>query len=414
MDHALAFVGVTGTNGKTTTTSLIASIVAAAGQVAARVTTLGSWVGERQVSDTTETEAFTRCLELARDSGVRTFCVETTSKALAEGFARHYPVDVAVFTNFSRDHLDYHGSAEQYLAAKAQLFMALQEGGTAVLNAASEACTLIDEVTPKARARSWFSVHPTSTPTSLAATRVEVDRGGTLVTLAPSPLADALGGALRLSLLGEPFAEDALAAALAAHALGYSAQAIRQGLESFGGVPGRFQRVCGAPLVVVDYAHTPDALDKSLRLSRRLAGTGWVWVVFGCGGERDPGKRPEMGRIAGELADRVILTNDNPRSEDPGCILQEIALGCLAASAREEAPASLGRISEQQPTVFCRVPDRDEAIATAIRALTSERDVVLIAGKGHETLQWIGAEARPSCDVQLALRALDARDREQP
>lgn len=407
MDRELAFVEVTGTNGKTTTTSLIANIVACAGEVDARVTTLGSWVAGECLAETTDTDAFTRCLSRAQERGARTLCVETTSKALAEGFAQHYPANVAVLTSFSRDHLDYHGSPEQYLAAKAQLFMTLRDGGTAVFDADCEAAALLEEVTPRSRRRAWFSLRAGCSRADLIAARLVTERSGTRVELAPTPLGVALGGELRLRLLGEPFVADALAAALAAHALGYSPAAIRAGLESFAGVPGRFQRVCEAPLVVVDYAHTPDALEQSLRLARTLAPAGRVFVVFGCGGERDRGKRPLMGRVAAELADWVVLTNDNPRSEDPTCILQEIADGCRAAGAREEAAVALGRMSELEPRAFFRIPSRGEAIGAALPALADE-DVVLIAGKGHEQVQWIGSEAHPCSDVALAVRALEA------
>lgn len=385
-------IAVTGTNGKTTTASMVDAIVAASGEPSARVTTLGSWVCGQQLSDSVDLEAFTRALERGAEVGVRTLALETTSKALAEGFAQRFPATVAIFTNLSRDHFDYHRSAEEYLAAKAQLFMTLSAGGTAVLNACDPSSALLDEIIPDGVERLAYAARPRAAECAdwsveLAAARIDVTASGTVVELEPTRLGLALDGSVRLRVVGEVYAEDALAAALATSALGYAPEAIREGLASFAGVPGRFEVVGAEPLIVVDYAHTPDALRNTLAQARALAGNGRVLLVFGCGGERDRGKRPEMGRIAAEGADHVVVTSDNPRGEDPLAIIAAIVEG--ARAARAEA----GVIVEE--------PDRRAAIERAI-AEAGREDVVVIAGRGHERLQWIGAESVVFSDAEVA------------
>jgi UDP-N-acetylmuramoyl-L-alanyl-D-glutamate--2,6-diaminopimelate ligase len=392
--------GVTGTNGKTTTTTMLEAIAARAGEPCGRVTTLGSWVRGEQVSDDTSEASMARTLEAAGQRGVRTMVMETTSLALLEGFADALPATVGVFTSFSRDHLDYHGTPEEYLAAKAQLFMKLLPGGAAVLNAADPASALLEEVCPPGVRRLGYAGRPVdpscaAIPLSLVAERVDVDRRGTRVTLAPSPLAEALGGALALGVVGHVHAENALAAAVAADALGYPPDAIREALAAFAGVTGRFQvvdRGAPGPLVVVDYAHTPDALERTLTLARELVGAGGqVFCVFGCGGDRDRGKRPEMGRVAGRLADVVVVTTDNPRSEAPESIADMILSGIPGgAEGRNARPL--------------RILDRARAIRRAI-SLARAEDIVVVAGKGHEKTQVFRDRVLPFDDVEVARSA---------
>jgi len=391
---SLRTVAVTGTNGKTTTTSMIEAIVAAAGEHHARMTTLGAWVDGEALSLPDPDDAFRAFADRAAARGVRTLAVEATSQALALGFARAWPVEVGVFTNLSRDHLDAHGDLENYLAAKAQLFLNLPATGAAVFNLADPASALLDEVTPPGVRRLGYAARPRA-PGALAAgevleaSEVRVSVRGTEIDLAPSPLADALGGSLRLPVIGRVHAENALAAAAAAHALGHQASAIRAGLEAFSGVPGRFQIVHQAPLVVVDFAHTPDALERALRLARELAGPGRVTVIFGCGGARDAGKRPEMGRAAGALADRVLITSDNPRHERPDAIARAIAEGARGAPAAVEIEL-----------------DRALAIERGI-SLAAGYDVVVISGKGHEQSQIVGDRAIPFDDAEVAAAVCD-------
>lgn len=411
---SFATAAVTGTNGKTTTTSMIEAIVAASGEPTARVTTLGAWVNGEPVAEGATLEAFSRAISLGAKAGIRTLALETTSRALAEGFAQRWPAQVATFTNLSRDHLDYHGDPEHYLAAKAQLFMLLPPDGCAVLNACDPASALLDEVTPKsvrrlayAAARGRIAAECRALPLALVASRVELDRAGSRVHLEPSALADALGGELSLSVVGEHNVDNALAAALAAHALGYPASAVAGGLASFPGVRGRFERVHADPFVVVDYAHTPDALGRTLELARRLCGGGRVVCVFGCGGGSDPGKRAEMGRVAADWSDEVIVTSDNPRDEDPAVIARAVVEGAVAE--REGGPKPDRSTVSSESRVMTEL-DRRLAIARAIGiARRGCGDIVVIAGKGHETTQWIGDQSFPFDDAEVARAACRER-----
>jgi UDP-N-acetylmuramoyl-L-alanyl-D-glutamate--2,6-diaminopimelate ligase len=381
--HArLRTVGVTGTNGKTTTTSMVAAIVAAAGEPAARITTLGAWVDAERVVGTDLVDEFLVAVERAVVRGVRTVAVEMTSKALAGGVARKWRPDVAVVTNVTRDHLDLHGTPEAYLAAKAQLVIALAPGGTAVLNGDDPAVALLAELVPPGVAVRRFSQRDPSS--ALVAERIDVSPSGTRIALG-GELAHELEGAIELGVVGGVHAQNAMAAALAAHALGYPGDAIRRGLAAFVGVPGRFEVVARDPLVIVDYAHTPDGLAGTLATARALAPR--VICVFGCGGNRDRGKRPEMGAIADRDADVVVLTTDNPRHEDPEAIAAEIRAGVAAPRAR-----------------WIVELDRARAIERAI-AMAGPTDLVVIAGKGHEQVQEIAGAALPFSDAEVARRA---------
>jgi UDP-N-acetylmuramoyl-L-alanyl-D-glutamate--2,6-diaminopimelate ligase len=387
-------VCVTGTNGKTTTTAMVAAIAAAAGATPALVTTVGAWVGDEPVADEVSIEAYEATLRRAADRGADLFAVEVTSQALAAGFAPPWPVDVGVFTNLTHDHLDVHKTMEGYLAAKARLFLALRPGATAVLNAADEASALLDEVTAPGVGRRWYTARPVDAacagrPLALASAAVRPRPGATDIDLAPSPLAAALGGALAVPFCGTPFAENALAAACAAAALGLAPAAIARGLASMRPVAGRFEVMAERPLVVVDYAHTPDALGRALRTARQLvAGEGGrVACVFGCGGGRDAEKRPIMGRVAAELADLVVVTSDNPRHEDPAAIAAAVEAGAAACAADVR-----------------RELDRAEAIASAVR-WARPADLVLVAGKGHERRQEVRGRALPFDDGEVARAA---------
>ena len=393
---ALRTVAVTGTNGKTTTTSMLATIAAAAGEVPASVTTLGMRVGGRQMADDKTFDSFLRTAAEAVRTGARPFAIEVTSRALASGFAKKWPAEIAVLTNLSRDHLDRHGTPEAYLAAKAQLFLALPPGGAAILNGNDPASALVAELLDPSIRRLFFrgplatgrrdDGAPLGGVNDLVANEVTVSRQGTRLSLAHGDLARALDHRLDLRVIGHVHAENALAAALAAHALGIAPGAIAAGLASFAGVDGRFQIVAEHPLVVVDFAHTPDALRAVLRTCRSIAGPGEVICVFGCGGDRDTGKRAPMGAVADDLADRIFVTNDNPRSEDP----MAIAAAICANMARS-----------QSRTVQL---DRGTAIAEAI-ASAGPADVVLIAGRGHEREQIVGAAAIPFSDAEAAAEA---------
>lgn len=387
--HAqLTTAAVTGTNGKTTTVSMIAAIAAASGRPAAKLTTVGAEVAGRAVRAGGGPSEFLATVERAVAAGVSCLALEVTSKALAGGLARRWPARCAVFTNLTRDHLDMHGSPEAYLAAKAQLFVHLSPQGTAVLNADDPASALIDEVTQPAAQRLWFG---SAARADLVCRRFEVSRAGTVVHLGGGELAAALSGALELSVIGDVHGKNAMAAALACHALGYAPETIRRGLRDFAGVPGRFEVVAREPFVVIDYAHSPDGLRTTLATARVLLGrSGRLICVFGCGGERDRGKRPLMGETADRLAHQVILTSDNPRRESPEAIADSVQAG-----SRRRAR-------------WMRQLDRPRAVVEAIH-LASPEDVVVIAGKGHESVQEVMAQRIHMSDRELALSALGTR-----
>jgi len=377
----LTTLAVTGTNGKTTTTRMLGAIARAAGHRPVVVTTVGVMVdGEERGMLPTAMSAFREFVDSAEAEGGDLLCLEVTSRALAGGFAKRWPPTHAALTSFSRDHLDRHGSLEAYLAAKAQLFLALPTGAVAALPIESEATELLLQVLPEGTTPRTFGLQPGA---DLRGTIAGVDRKGTRLSLEGLLELD-----VHLPMHGEPFALDAMAAATLAHAQGLATEAIRSGLEGFGGVPGRFEIIGDTPLVAVDFAHTPDALEATLGTARALAGEGAVWLVFGCGGERDQGKRPQMGALASELADQVVLTTDNSRGEDAAAIAAAVEGG------------RTGRAGWRS------IADRADAIAHALDC-AADRDVVLVAGKGHEAEQIVeGAVSRPFDDREVVRRIL--------
>jgi UDP-N-acetylmuramoyl-L-alanyl-D-glutamate--2,6-diaminopimelate ligase len=415
-ERALRVVGVTGTNGKTTTTWMMESIVRAAGLTPGVIGTTGVRLANERRPTTLTTPESLELFGLLREMvgrGVRVVAIEVSSHALVQRRAFGVGCEVAVFTNLSHDHLDYHGTMERYLDAKLMLFDG-RNGHTpehpfAVVNAD-------DPVAPQviaAAARGGLGVlrygfdlsgRAPAMPLDVSVEGVSPEREGLSLQLwveVPKPLRpDARraraseGGeiALRLPLLGRHNAANAAAAFTAALALRIPGDAIVRGLESMPAVPGRLERVDeGQPfLTVVDYAHTPDALARALTACREH-GHGRVLTVFGCGGDRDRTKRPIMGRVAAEGSDRAWVTNDNPRGEGPAAIAADITAG---------APA--GRLTIEL--------DRRAAISAAVAA-ARPGDVVLIAGKGHETTQTIADTVLPFDDrvvAREALRALEA------
>jgi UDP-N-acetylmuramoyl-L-alanyl-D-glutamate--2,6-diaminopimelate ligase len=318
------------------------------------------------------------------ERGGRHAAVELTSEALAQGFARAWPCRVGVFTNLTHDHLDAHGSAEHYLASKAQLFVALPPGGVAVLNAADPVFALLSEVIP-AGVTTLSSRGPVPEGADVVATAVDVSWSGTRIACS------GLVRELSVRAIGEVYAENALAALLGAVAAGVPQALAAAALAAAAPPPGRFQVVHERPYVVVDYAHSPDALARTVQTARKLAhqAKGALFVTFGAGGQRDQAKRAPMGEAA-RSANHVVLTSDNPRDEDPAAIVEAIAMGLRGhASLRIEL-------------------DRRRAITTVIAA-AAEEDVVLIAGKGHETEQQLGAATNRFSDVEVAKEALATR-----
>lgn len=387
--------GVTGTNGKTSSTHLIAAVLRAAGKRVVCQSTLGYFLDtEPVVVERTET-GFFAAMKRASEAGCSHAAIEVTSKALRRGYARKWRFDLGVFTNLTRDHLAEHGSWEDYLASKAQLFVTLGSGRTAVLNAHDEASLLLDRVIPPDVHRRWYGAHHRGrrlAPADLAAREITPAATGTTVDLEPSAWAELLGGTLELPLVGEVFAENALAVCCAALAAGVEPQHVTAGLRGCPPLPGRFEVVARDPTVVLDYAHTPDALARLCDTARRLAGAGRVIVVFGAGGGYDPAKRGPMGEAVGARVDLAIVTNDNPRHEDPSTIARAVESGCRRA----------GRATVRL------VYDRREAIQAALQAAAA-RDIVVVAGRGHDQGMSFKTGTVPYSDLETVQELLGGR-----
>ncbi len=375
----LDLVGVTGTNGKSTTAQLVHSILGAAGVGAALLGTLSYLLpdGAEVAAERTTPEATELAPLFARTvaAGGRAVVMEASSHALAQHRLDGLGFRVAVWTNLTRDHLDFHGDMERYFAAKRRLFdERLAADGRRVL-AAGDPWAARLAATPRTGDLSWGLISG-----DVRAEAVEADLEGTRFRLV-LPGAEA---PVRLALLGEHNLANALAAAAAAHALELPVAAIRAGLEAARSLPGRLERVAveASFPVFVDYAHTPEGLRTVLTSLRRLTDRRLL-VVFGAGGDRDPGKRGPMGAAVGELADLAIVTSDNPRSEDPAAIAAAVAAGVRSAGA--------------VPLVEL---DRRRAIALAL-AEADDRCLVLVAGKGHEAVQTIGDRVLPFSDHEV-------------
>jgi UDP-N-acetylmuramoyl-L-alanyl-D-glutamate--2,6-diaminopimelate ligase len=383
-DRELIVAGVTGTNGKSTVATLIAAVLEAAGRRAGFIGTLGyrlggeAFPGERT---TPEASDLFRTLRAMRQRGARAVAMEVSSHALEQGRVAGLGFDVAVFTNLTRDHLEYHGSMARYFAAKRRLFALLKPAGRAAVN--------LDDAWGRRLAAELPGALTYGEEGEVRAEEVELTTAGIRARVATPAGRFALASPLR----GRFNLENLLAATAAAVALELPLAAAEAAFARQGPVTGRLEPVDrGQPFAAyVDYAHTDAALAAALRSARELA-AGRVILVFGCGGERDPGKRPLMGRVAGELADLPIATSDNPRREDPLVILAAVEAG-LAASGN---PA------------YRVVPDRRAAIREAVAA-ARPGDVVLVAGKGHEAVQVVGEEKLPFSDRDELARALEGR-----
>jgi UDP-N-acetylmuramoyl-L-alanyl-D-glutamate--2,6-diaminopimelate ligase len=403
----LTLVGVTGTNGKTSVTYLLESILAAAGRRVGVVGTVETrWPGERKRSLNTTPDGLElqRILRSMRTAGVDATLMEVSSHGLALGRVDGCRFTVAAFTNLTQDHLDFHGDMDRYGDAKLLLFREhLAKNGTAVLNLDDEGVPPFEAAARDAGARVIGVSRHADRGAQIALLETEITLAGTRARLAlPS-------GPLEVAcpLLGDFNLENLLVAAGCAVALGVAPRALADGLAACPQVPGRVERVAaeveGAPTILVDYAHTPDAVEKLLRTLRPLSRARLV-TVFGCGGDRDRKKRPLMAEAVARHSDRVIATSDNPRTEDPLAILRdvEVGLGKLARVTSEALDAT--------PSSFTTIPDRRTAIELAI-ALAKPADTVVIAGKGHEDYQIVGRERLPFDDRAEARRALRRRQR---
>ena len=385
----MTLVGVTGTNGKTTTTHLIRAALAARGERTGLVGTVGYQFEDEATAaahTTPEAPDLERLFRSWRSRGATAVVMEVSSHALAQDRTYRVAFDVGVFTNLTQDHLDFHGDMESYRAAKAKLFRAASRGDD---TKKMTTVTNLDDSEGR-----WIRAHADGSTlgygidavAEVTATDVGLDPEGTRLRIrypnGSVPVALRLRGAFNVS--------NVLAAFAAAYAAGTPPETIATGLASVGAVPGRLEPVdAGQPFqVLVDYAHTPDALERALEAVRAFAPKR-LHCLFGCGGDRDRGKRPLMGAVAARLADRVTVTSDNPRSEDPAAIIREILAGVSGA-----------------PNVTSIV-DRAEAIASAVAAC-EPGDALLIAGKGHETYQILGDRTIAFDDREAARRALRA------
>ena len=376
--RAIDVLGVTGTNGKTTTTRMIAAIVETSGRPCGVIGTVGAHFRDRSwtlAQTTPQPPELHGLLAQMRELGAWAVAMEVSSHALALDRVEDVHFRVAALTNITRDHLDFHQTIEAYAAAKHRLFHMTQ---AAVLNIDDEhGARWLPEVRRKVPTLS-YSLRGDA---DLVAQNIEPDASGSSFEVDNT--------AMRVHLPGLFNVQNALAAIGVAITLGIDLDTCARGLDTLVRVAGRMEHVSGGDIdVVVDYSHTPDSLENAL-VALRETTPHKLAVVFGCGGDRDRGKRPEMGRIAAAFADRIYVTSDNPRSESPQAIVAEIETGIGAHPHVAEV-------------------DRRAAIVRAIDE-AAPGDVVLIAGKGHETYQIIGTQTLPFDDAQVAREALAAR-----
>jgi len=386
----LKMIGVTGTNGKTTTTYLCKAVLEAAGAKVGLIGTVTYLIGHDRIEATHTTPGavelqglFRRMVDAASDAAV----MEVSSHALALDRTAGCEFGTAVFTNLTQDHLDFHAGMEEYFQAKLRLFAGLGPEGRAVVNLDD---TYGARIAAATRARVW--TYALDRPADLRADDVRISLEGVRFT-AQTPAGTV---ALRSPLVGRHNVSNILAAVGVGLEQGIPLATIAAGVVSLTHVPGRFERVeAGQPFtVVVDYAHTEDALFRLLTTAEAVK-TGRIITVFGCGGDRDRGKRPKMGRVSAVYSDVVVVTSDNPRTEDPEAIIREVVPG-VEAGLRE---AGRGRY-------VVRV-DRRAAIEEAVRT-AQPGDLVLIAGKGHEDYQIIGKDKHPFDDRVVAREAIEA------
>ncbi|HVL17209.1 MAG TPA: UDP-N-acetylmuramoyl-L-alanyl-D-glutamate--2,6-diaminopimelate ligase [Gemmatimonadales bacterium] len=377
----LSLIGVTGTNGKTTTTGLIRHLLNATG-TSGSIGTLGAFDGrDEAVLSTAGTLTTPGPIDLQAtlaalvERSVDRVTMEASSHSLDQGRLDGLRFAAGVFTNLTRDHLDYHGTMESYLAAKLKLGGMLTERGVEVVNLDDTAWAVL----PVSSRRVTFGLHAAA---DVRATGVVLDAAGSRFRLE-----GCFGTAeVSLPLLGDFNVANALAAAACALGLGMPLTQVAARLSTAPQVPGRMELLSETPCVVLrDYAHTPDALARALATLRPLTG-GQLVVVFGCGGDRDKGKRPIMGRIAAEGSDVALVTSDNPRTEDPVAIIDDIEQG-------------MGGVAH------LRIVDRLEAIHTAL-GQARKGDTILLAGKGHETYQILGTEKVPFDEREIVRNAV--------
>jgi UDP-N-acetylmuramoyl-L-alanyl-D-glutamate--2,6-diaminopimelate ligase len=400
----LRLVGVTGTNGKTSTSYLLESIFAAHGKQVGLIGTVEVRFGterRRATNTTPESLDLQKSLRDMRTQGIDTCVMEVSSHGLELGRVAGCEFAVAAFTNLTQDHLDFHGDMATYRDAKRRLFAEhLVAGGTAVLNLDDPASSEF-AASAKARGARCLGVSRKDPQADVRLVSADIAIEGTHASLElPDGTIE-----LTLPLLGDFNLENLLVAVGVAVALGVPHAAIIQGVAECPQVPGRTERIgadiAHAPTVLVDYAHTPDAVEKLLATLRPLAAEKLV-AVFGCGGDRDRAKRAPMAEAVRRHADRIVATSDNPRTEDPERILDDVEAGLEGLARLDREAFGAGRPG------YLRLVDRREAIEAAIE-VAGPNDTVVIAGKGHEDYQIIGREMLPFSDPEEALRVLRRR-----
>lgn len=379
----LRLIGVVGTNGKTTSTYMIKSVMEAAGRRVGLIGTIRNMIGDKMLPTTNTTPGV---LELQRllanmvDEGIEDVVMEVSSHAIALNRIADLVFSAGLFTNITQDHLDFHKTFEEYLRVKTSFFQQLAPETVAVINRADPHADYILE-----RTVAKTITYGQQAPAEITAEKPEFRPQGTTCRL-KTPHGEM---AINIPMAGEFNLMNAMGSIGIGLSLGVDLVTAVKAIERLPGVPGRFQRVPGAETfgVIVDYAHTPDGLDNVLRAAKALRPRRLI-TVFGCGGDRDRTKRPMMGEIAANYSDHTIVTSDNPRSEKPESIIQEIEAGLPADTAYES------------------IADRREAIRRAI-AIAAPNDLIIIAGKGHETYQQFADHTIHFDDVEVAAEAME-------
>ncbi len=379
----MKIIGITGTNGKTTTSYLLESVIRQTGEETALIGTIKYRFSGKEIPATVTTPEsvdLMRLLKEISEKGIRYVVMEVTSHSLSQGRVRDCPFEVAVFTNITRDHLDYHGSMENYFKEKQKLFLEYNPE-ISVINSDDPMGRKIAE---KLKRCITYGIDTGI----VRAKEIKIGWDGIRAKVVTPK------GLLNISseLIGRFNLYNILACSAAAYALGIENEKIEEGIRRLRSVPGRMEIIKKDPAVIIDYAHTPDALKKVIETLREISGKRII-TVFGCGGERDKGKRPVMGYIAAKMSDVVIVTSDNPRREDPLEIIKQI----------EEGIKKTGRD-------YIVEVDRRKAIEKAI-LIAEKDDIVLIAGKGHEQYQIIGEERIPFSDKKIAEKVLYAKSK---
>ncbi|MCK5243818.1 MAG: UDP-N-acetylmuramoyl-L-alanyl-D-glutamate--2,6-diaminopimelate ligase [Desulfobacterales bacterium] len=400
----LCVIGVTGTNGKTTTSYLIESILVAAGFKVGVIGTInyrfGPFVHPNPMT-TPEALDIQRLLRRMVESGVTHVVMEVSSHGLDLNRVDHCQFDCCVFTNLSQEHLDYHKSMDAYFACKKRLFSDLLNKGAKRKNAVA----VINHDDPKGELIAhgltlpiFYSGYSRTNKIWIEDVKTTPEYTSGVIHIPEGMLS------FRSSLVGRYNVHNLLAAAGVGAALNIPPEAIKRGIRELRSIPGRLEPVSNDLdiSILVDYAHTPDALEKVLAALRELT-VGRLITVFGCGGDRDREKRPVMGEVVGRLSDLAVITSDNPRREAPDAIIESIITGIKPVMSKEYLLPHLG--SGFDKPGYCVIPDRSAAIVCGIKA-ARPKDTVLIAGKGHETYQIIGTESRPFDDREAAEKAI--------